>query len=171
VRAQGHRQHDPFSRTDYHMNIEIFHGETVTIHLPGGGLVTVGAWNHEILVEGTTPDAARWLVQDRRGETRRDVRQPAPAAGPGAAGIRAAFDSAVDAIRMSPDTVQAFRDASALGELGKQMEADAADLRAFLAARLATAHRLSVTRLGEVLGLSRSRAAQLVKAGRSKSDQ
>jgi hypothetical protein len=152
------------------MRIEISHGETVTVHLPGGGTVTIDAWNHMIAVDGASPGAAQWLVQDRRGETRGDVRQPAVAAESGAAAIRAAFDSAVDAVRASPDTVQAFRDASALGELGKQMEADAADLRAFLAARLATAHRLSVTRLGEMLGLSRSRAAQLVKAGRSKSD-
>jgi hypothetical protein len=54
------------------MNIEISHGETVTVRLPGGGLVTVDAWNYEITVEGTSPDAARWRVQDHRGGTSPD---------------------------------------------------------------------------------------------------
>jgi hypothetical protein len=149
------------------MHIEISHGETVTVHLPGGGLVTIDAWNHVVAVEGGSPAAAQWLVHDRRSETRGDVRQPAPAAPAEAAGIRAAFDNAIDAIRASPDAVQAFRDASALGDLAKQMEVEAAGVRAFLAARLAGAHALSVTKLGKLLGVSRSRAAQLVKAGRS----
>jgi len=82
--------------------------------------------------------------------------------------IREAFARAIAAVQASPDAAQAFRDVSALGELGKQMEVDAAGFREYLAARLADANSLSVTELGKQLGVSRSRAAQLLKAGRSK---
>ena len=150
------------------MHIEISHGETVTAHLPGGGLVTVDAWNYVITVEGASPDAAQWLVQDRRGGTPGGTRRPEsePAAAPGAAAIRAAFDSALDAARSSPDAVQAFRDLTALGELVKHLEIEAASCRARHAARLASTRGLSVTKIAGLLGMSRSRAAQLVTAGR-----
>lgn len=82
--------------------------------------------------------------------------------------IRAAFARAIAAVQASPDAAQAFRDASALGDLAKQLESEAADFRAYLAARLADTNALSVTELGKLLGISRSRAAQLVAAGRSK---
>lgn len=82
--------------------------------------------------------------------------------------IRAAFARAFAAIQASPDAGQAFRDASTLGELAKQLQSETADFRAFLAARLADANTLSVTQLGRLLGMSRSRAAQLVAAGRAK---
>jgi 8-oxo-dGTP diphosphatase len=82
--------------------------------------------------------------------------------------IREAYARATAAIRASPDAGQAFRDASALGDLVKQLESENADFRAFLAARAADTKALSVTELGKLLGVSRSRAAQLVTAGRSK---
>jgi 8-oxo-dGTP diphosphatase len=82
--------------------------------------------------------------------------------------IREAYARAAAAIRASPDAGQAFRDASAMGDLVKQLESENADFRAFLAARAADTNALSVTELGKLLGVSRSRAAQLVAAGRSK---
>jgi 8-oxo-dGTP diphosphatase len=82
--------------------------------------------------------------------------------------IREAFARATTAIQASPDAEQAFRDASALGDLAKQLEGEAADFRAFLAARLADTNALSITQLAKLLGMSRSRAAQLVTAGRAK---
>jgi ADP-ribose pyrophosphatase YjhB (NUDIX family) len=81
--------------------------------------------------------------------------------------IRAAFARAVAAVQASPDAEQAFRDASTLGDLAKQLESETADFRAFLAARLADTNALSITQLAKLLGMSRSRAAQLVAAGRS----
>jgi 8-oxo-dGTP diphosphatase len=82
--------------------------------------------------------------------------------------IREAFARAVVAIQASPDAEQAFRDASELGELAKKLESEAADFRAFLASRLADSNALTITQIGRLLGMSRSRAAQLVTAGRSK---
>jgi 8-oxo-dGTP diphosphatase len=82
--------------------------------------------------------------------------------------IRAAFARAVSAIQASPDAERSFADASALGDLAKQLESETADFRAFLAARLADTHALSMAQLAKLLGMSRSRAAQLVAAGRSK---
>jgi 8-oxo-dGTP diphosphatase len=82
--------------------------------------------------------------------------------------IRAAFARAIAAVQASPDVEQAFRDASTLGDLAKQLESETADFRAYLAARLADTNALSVSELGKLLGMSRSRAAQLVAAGRSK---
>lgn len=82
--------------------------------------------------------------------------------------IRAAFARAIAAVQASPDVEQAFRDASALGDLAKQLESETADFRAYLAARLADTNALSVSELGKLLGMSRSRAQQLVTAGRSK---
>lgn len=85
-----------------------------------------------------------------------------------AAVIRAAFARAFAAMKASPDAEQAFRDASALGDLAKQMEGETADFRAYFAAYLADTNALSVTQLGKLLRVSRSRAAQLVAAGRAK---
>lgn len=82
--------------------------------------------------------------------------------------MREAFARAVAAIQASPDAEQAFRDASALGDLAKQLERETADFRAYLAARILDANTLSITQLARILGVSRSRAAQLVTAGRSK---
>ena len=82
--------------------------------------------------------------------------------------IRAAFARAVAAVQASPDAAQAFRDASALGDLFKRLEGESAEFRAYLAARLADTSALSVTELAKMLGMSRSRAQQLVAAGRTK---
>lgn len=84
------------------------------------------------------------------------------------AAMRAAFVRAVAAIQASPDAEQAFRDASLLGDLAKQLEGETADFRAYLAAKMADASGMTMGQLARLLGMSRSRAAQLVTAGRSK---
>jgi len=86
------------------------------------------------------------------------------------AAMRAAFVHAVAAIKASPDAEQAFRDASALGDLAKQLESETADFRAYLAAKMADSSGMTMGQLAKLLGMSRSRAAQLVVAGRSKED-
>lgn len=82
--------------------------------------------------------------------------------------IREAFARAGAAIKASSDVEQAFRDASELGDLAKQMESETADLRGFLAAYLADTKAMSAAQIGKLFGVSRSRAAQLVTLGRSK---
>lgn len=82
--------------------------------------------------------------------------------------IREAFARAGAAIKASPDVEQAFRDASELGDLAKQMESETADLRGILAAYLADTKAMSAAQIGKLFGVSRSRAAQLVALGRSK---
>ena len=82
--------------------------------------------------------------------------------------IREAFQRAATAIQAGPDAEQSFADASALGELAKKLESEAAEFRAVQAARLADTRALSMGQVARMLGVSRSRAAQLVTAGRSK---
>lgn len=84
------------------------------------------------------------------------------------AAMREAFARAGAAILASPDVEQAFRDASTLGDLAKQLESETADLRGFLAAWLADTKGMSAAQIGKLFGISRSRAAQLVTLGRSK---
>ena len=82
--------------------------------------------------------------------------------------MQAAFNRAVAAIRASPEPEQAFKEATELGDLARQLSNETADFRAFLAASLLDANALSLSQLGRVLGVSRGRAAQLVNAGRQK---
>lgn len=104
----------------------------------------------------------------------RPVRRWLP--GPGAsedllreiAAIRAAFDRIGAAFLSSPDAAQAFRDASTVGNLGKEMGSEIAELRGHLAGRLVDAGSLSIAEMAQVLGISRSRAYQLVSSGQRK---
>lgn len=82
--------------------------------------------------------------------------------------IREAFARAGAAIKASSDVEQAFRDASTLGDLMKQLESETADLRGFLAAWLADTKAMTTAQIAKLFGISRSRAGQLVKLGRSK---
>jgi 8-oxo-dGTP diphosphatase len=82
--------------------------------------------------------------------------------------IGAAFHRAAVAIEASSDPAAAFKDASDLGELAKQLAAGAADFRAYLAARLSDESQLSLAQLGALLGISKARAAQLVRAGQER---
>jgi 8-oxo-dGTP diphosphatase len=84
------------------------------------------------------------------------------------AAIKAAFSRAVVAIHAAPDADQAFRDLSALGDLGRQINMEAADARASLAATVLDSNALTITQLATQLGMSRSRAHQLVTTGRER---
>jgi 8-oxo-dGTP diphosphatase len=82
--------------------------------------------------------------------------------------IRAAFTRAVTAIRAWPDPEQAFRDATELGALGREITAGVTDFRAWLVAQLAAAETLSLAQIASILGISKARAAQLARQGRQK---
>ena len=82
--------------------------------------------------------------------------------------IRAAFARAATAINASPDAEQALRDANELTRLVKKLESENADFRGFLAARLADTSGIPQVQLAKMFGMSRSRFAQLVAAGRTK---
>lgn len=82
--------------------------------------------------------------------------------------MRESFARAASAILASPDAEQAFRDASTISELAKQLDSETADLRAHLAARIADTTTMSISDLAKLFGISRSRVAQLVTLGRSK---
>src|ERR1035438_7680377 len=84
--------------------------------------------------------------------------------------IAAAVHRAVTAIKASPDPEQAFREASELGEMSRRIESAAGDVRAYLAARLVEDGQLSRSQLAGMLGISKSRAAQLVTAGQEKGE-
>lgn len=81
--------------------------------------------------------------------------------------IRAAFGRAIAAIEASYEPTAAFRDATMLGQLFRQMASETADFRAQLAARLYSENNLSLAELALALDMSRARAAQLVHAGRT----
>lgn len=82
--------------------------------------------------------------------------------------IREAFARAGAAIKASSDVEQAFRDATTLGDLMKQLESETADLRGLLAAWLADTKGMTTSQIARLFGISRSRAGQLVQLGRSK---
>jgi len=80
--------------------------------------------------------------------------------------IRAAVARAASAMQAWPDVMQAFGHASELGELGRQISAEAAQFRAWLAAQIVDERGMSQAQLAEVLGLTPGRVAQLVRDGR-----
>jgi 8-oxo-dGTP pyrophosphatase MutT (NUDIX family) len=85
-----------------------------------------------------------------------------------AGNIRSAFTRAISAIQAGPDPAQAFRDATDLGNLARQLSSQTADFRAYLAASLLDSNTLSIAQLASILGVSKGRADQLVRAGRKK---
>lgn len=81
--------------------------------------------------------------------------------------IRAGFGRAIAAIEASYDPNTAFRDATMLGQLFRQLASETAEFRAQLAARLYSENGLSLAELAIALDISKPRAAQLVHAGRT----
>lgn len=81
--------------------------------------------------------------------------------------IRAAFARAVAAIRADAQPDHAFSDASALGELARELGTETAGVRAWIASEL---HHegTSLQRLADYLGISKARTAQLVREGERK---
>jgi 8-oxo-dGTP diphosphatase len=84
------------------------------------------------------------------------------------AAIRAAFSRATNEIRALSDPAEMFREATALGELALEMSSETGDFRNWLAADIVDTSGVSLGRLAGILGLSKSRIAQLVDAGRRK---
>ncbi len=82
------------------------------------------------------------------------------------AAIRAAVARAASAMEAWPDVLQAFQEASELGELGRQISMEAKAFRAYLVARLVDERGMSPTQLAKILGLTQSRISQLLTAGR-----
>jgi 8-oxo-dGTP diphosphatase len=82
--------------------------------------------------------------------------------------VREAFASAAAAIQAWPDANAAWAAATQLGDLTRELQAEAADFRGYLAAYLADYHGLSITELAAFLGVSRPAASQLIKRARQK---
>jgi 8-oxo-dGTP diphosphatase len=80
--------------------------------------------------------------------------------------IRASVARAGAAMLAWPDVLQAFDDASKLGDLGREVSAEASQFRAYLAARLVDDRDMAPSQLAEILGLTPARVSQLVKDGR-----
>lgn len=80
--------------------------------------------------------------------------------------IRESVTRAVAVIRAYPDIAQAFRYATALGELGAQIRSDVADFRAWLVKDLIDKGDLSLAQAGVVLGLDKSSVNQMVRRAR-----
>jgi 8-oxo-dGTP diphosphatase len=82
--------------------------------------------------------------------------------------IRQSVARAGAAILSDPDPEQAFRDATDLVDLMQRLGAEAGGFRAQLAADRLDANMLTLDQLAVILGVSKSRAAQLVAAGRKR---
>ena len=82
--------------------------------------------------------------------------------------IREALERAESAIRLTDDRVDAFRDATDLSEVGGTIRSDAGHLRADLAAELKASTGLSMSRLGETLGMKKAGANRLVQVGKKR---
>lgn len=80
--------------------------------------------------------------------------------------IRASVARAGAAMLAWPDVLQAFDDASKLGDLGREISAEASQFRAYLAARLVDDRDMAPSQLADILGLTPARVSQLVKDGR-----
>jgi 8-oxo-dGTP diphosphatase len=80
--------------------------------------------------------------------------------------IRASVARAGAAMLAWPDVLQAFDDASELGDLGREISTEASQFRAYLAARLVDDRDMAPSQLAEILGLTPARVSQLVKDGR-----
>jgi 8-oxo-dGTP diphosphatase len=80
--------------------------------------------------------------------------------------IRAAVARAGTAMLAWPDVLQAFEDAGKLGDLGREISAEASQFRAYLAARLVDDRGMAPSQLAQILGMTPARVSQLVKDGR-----
>lgn len=65
-----------------------------------------------------------------------------------------------------PDVLQAFEDAGKLGDLGREISAEASQFRAYLAARLVDDRGMAPSQLAQILDITPARVSQLVKDGR-----
>lgn len=80
--------------------------------------------------------------------------------------IRASVARAGAAMLAWPDVLQAFEDAGALGDLGREISTEASQFRAYLAARLVDDRGVEPAQLARILGLTPARVSQLLREGR-----
>ena len=80
--------------------------------------------------------------------------------------IKQSVARAASAIQAWPDVLQAFNDASELGNLGRRISKEAAEFRGWLAARMVDDRGMSQSQLAEILGMTPGRVGQLVRDGR-----
>lgn len=82
--------------------------------------------------------------------------------------MREAFARACTAIYAGPDPERAMQLATELGNLTRELQSEAADFRAYLAAYLRTYHGLTTIQIGALLGVSHQRASQMITAARER---
>lgn len=81
--------------------------------------------------------------------------------------IERAFEAAIAAIRAQPDPGRAYEGATELVETLRRLFEKSADLRAESAARIFDTEQMSLAVLADRIGVSKARAAQLIKTAKS----
>ncbi len=81
--------------------------------------------------------------------------------------LRGAYDKTVTVIQATPDSRQAFQEATELARVLGEWSQQAARLRSAAAVRIAEDEQLSLAGLANRLSVSRSRAQQLMESGRA----
>ncbi|MEU7003491.1 hypothetical protein [Nonomuraea sp. NPDC046570] len=87
------------------------------------------------------------------------------------ADLEHAFDTAVTAINAEADPNRAYDGATDLVETLRRIFEASADLRARSAARIFEQERMSLAGLADRIGVSKARAAQLIKTAKSTTEQ
>ncbi|WP_433513572.1 hypothetical protein ACQP2T_60110 [Nonomuraea sp. CA-143628] len=82
------------------------------------------------------------------------------------ADLENAFGAAIQAIHAEPDHNRAYSDATELVETLRRLFEASADQRALSAARIFREEEMSLAELGGRIGVSKARAAQLIKSAR-----
>jgi len=82
--------------------------------------------------------------------------------------LREAFAKAAAAIYAWPNTAEAWQAANELSELVGDLRGEAAAFRGYLAAYMLDTRSITITELATFMGVSRTRASQLVKLAREK---
>lgn len=82
--------------------------------------------------------------------------------------IHDAWLRASEAIHAWPDPDQAFRDITALSELGREIMNEAAAFRGYIAAYLVDSGALTITEVARRLGVTRPRASKIVSDARER---
>lgn len=85
--------------------------------------------------------------------------------------LRRAFEQSAHAVRSCPDRQQGFDQASKLADELRDLADRAADLRAEAVARIWEAEKLSLAGLAQRIGVSKARADQLLRAGKTAKDK
>jgi 8-oxo-dGTP pyrophosphatase MutT (NUDIX family) len=82
--------------------------------------------------------------------------------------IREAFARATAAIKAWPDPTEAWQAANDLTGLAAELRGEAAEFRSYLAAYLLDYHGVTITELAAFMGVTRTRASQLITRAREK---